>query len=265
MRPAAEVVAIETLQLGPFQSMDELYKFTNKQSSRKFLFHFQSNVGNPPLCLTLFSGGSFYGLSDAAKKQYLRKKATDIDNGIIYTDNEFAANRSKLCFEFDLKCVEEVADWKKQFIASACYIAQKIAAAKQQSVSCHLLTRQPKQCIKSGKWKYGMHVVFGDVITSVQKGQKLSTKFKKKIACVDSCYSGNNARLRPAYARKVERTGRKCTCKMPSDLCACVGVYLSTAYCYDRSISATAETSKVHVIEFKSTYRELLATTIWPL
>ena len=266
VRPAAEPAALETLKLGPFRDMKELYKFTNKQTSRKFMYHFQSDVGNPALCLTLFSGGSFYGLSDAAKKQYLRKKASDIDNSILYTDNEFAAGRSKLCFEFDMKSVEQVVDWNQQFIASASYIAQKLAAAKQQqSVTCHLLTRPPKKCNKSGEWKYGMHLVFADVITSVQKGHKLSAKFKQKIAYIDSCYDGDNARLRPAYARKVERTGRKCVCNMPSDLCACLSVYLSSAYCYDRSISATAKASEVHVIVFKSTYRELLATTIWPL
>jgi len=265
VRPAAEPAALTTLKLGPFKDMKELYKFTNKQTSRKLMYHFQSNVGNPDLCLTLFSGGSFYGLSTTQKKAYLRKKATDVDNDILYTDNEFAAGRSKLCFEFDLKSVEQLADWKQQFIASASYIAQKLATAKHQSVTCHLLTRPPKQCNKSGEWKYGMHVVFGDVITSVQKGHKLSAKFKHKIAYIDSCYDGDNARLRPAYGRKVERTGRKCVCNMPCDLCACLSVYLSSAYCYDRSIIATAQAAEVDVIEFKSTYQELLATTIWPL
>jgi hypothetical protein len=253
-------------EIGPFNDMKELYSFTNKQTSRRFLYHFQSNVGNPPLCLTLFSGGSFYGLSIAQKKAYLRKKATDIDNGIMYTDNEFATDRSKLCFEFDLKSVEQVADWTQPFISSARYIALKIAEAQQKNVLCHLLIRPPKQSSNSGEWKYGMHVVFENVITSVQKGHKLSTKIKTKIAYVDSCYHGDIARLRPAHARKLDQRPFKCACTrlVPADLCPCKSVSLSTAYCYQTSIIATPD-SKLHemVITFESTYDALRATSIW--
>jgi hypothetical protein len=265
-RPALLPRKLSTLVLGPFQNMLELYQYTNLQTSRKFLHHFQSNVGNPELCLTFFSGGSYYGLSTAQKKQYLRKKALDIDNDIIYTDNEFSENRSRLCFEFDMKTINPVADWMDQFVESAIHIAKKIAISKQQKVTCHLLVRPVQKC-KNDELKYGMHIVFSDVITTVSHGHKLSGKFKKKINYIDSCYDGNSARLRPMYSRKVNRAGlKKCHCNSPPDICACLSVNLSTSYDYSSSLIVTASGDvTTQVMEFKSTYSKLLSTSIWIL
>jgi hypothetical protein len=249
-RPDVVLEPIFDVRLGPFLDMKEIHSYTKKHTTRSDLYHQQSDVGNPPLCLTLFSGGKYLGMSIAQKRSYLKKKANDIDREFIYTDNEFSKGRSKLAFEFDLKSDVIVENWKEQFTISATYIAEKIAAAKGQQVTCHLLTRPPTQT-KQGQWKYGMHLIFEDVITSVEKGHQLSRRFQTKIPYIDSVYDGEYARLRPAYARKVER-GKN-------------SIYLSTAYTYETTVRALdgVQTEVVSVV-FYDTYSELLATSIWP-
>jgi hypothetical protein len=203
-RPQLVPEPICDFRLGPFFDMAEIHSYTKKQTSRSDLYHKQSDVGAPPLCMTDFAGGKYYDMTIAEKRSYLKKKANDVDREFVYTDNEFSRGRSKLVFEFDLKSDTVVEDWKEQFITSATYVAQKVASARRRQVTCHLLTRPPTQT-KQGQWKYGMHLIFEDVITSVKKGHELSGKFKTKIPYIDSVYDGEYARLRPAYARKVER------------------------------------------------------------
>jgi hypothetical protein len=274
-------IPIGDLALGPFRNKEEIYEYTNQQTSRKFLYHRQSDVGNPSLCLTSFIGGSFYGLSNAQKRLYLTKKAADIDreddefiehgimssiDQIIYTDNEFQQHRSKLAFEFDLKSADFLSNWKSEFTTSAKYIVRKVSQAKNKDVICHLLIRPPQRC-KDGRWKYGMHLIFENLVVSMRKGSELSKTFRKKIPYIDSVYDGDTARLRPAYARKLIRSDLKeCGCFLPPDICACLSCYLSTYYNYYESIEcAPGDLPTSKEITFKSTCSMLMATTIWVL
>ncbi len=234
-------------KIGPFDDMKSIWALTNEQSSRRFLMQF--NEDDKPLSMTLFSGGSFYGMTFEDRFKYMRMKANDVDASIVYTDNEFAHGDVRLAFELDLKSVEFMDDWYQNMMDDTAKMITILAKKYGRDARCHCLTRPPYQT-KDGTWKYGMHIICPSIIVTTKKGAKITRKFKQVIPHIDSVYDGDVARLRPAFSRKIDR------CKKQ----------LTLSYYYDYKASIKFKRGKTHqyVHAFRDTVQMLLQTALTP-
>jgi hypothetical protein len=240
--------------------------------------------------MTLFSGGKFYGMTLHDRSVYNKKKAADVDKGIVYTDNEFAPRHCRLAFEMDLK--SKVGEgfnesWLEDMINHAGYITKQMGR-KYWKATAHLLTRPPYQTEK-GIWKYGMHIIFPYIIVTWQQGDKMTRNLKRKISYLDSVYEGGDiARLRPAFSRKVERSNGESywdngmvTVPQETQLVTLKILpkgkkrtkpkqrfkkILTLAYFYDyhKSLKCNNGKIKLYVHGFRDTYHMLMQTALSP-
>jgi hypothetical protein len=93
-----------------------------------------------------------------------------------------------------------------------------------------------------------MHLIFPTIIVTTQQGHKFTKKFAKRIPYLDSVYDGDIARLRPAFARKIDRGKGTLT--------------LSHYYDYKKSIKCKNGQVKSYSHAFSDTYRMLMQTAI---
>jgi hypothetical protein len=228
--PTKEASRDEEVVLG--YGLKDLWKKVNKQTSRSMLDPFKQGDN---LCMTLFSGGKYYDMSTKDWDRYFVKKARDVDNGIPYFDNQFVSTGAcRLALEFDLKTKCQLENWQDTFAEHSKLVCQ-LARAWFDGDDCeaHTLVRKPYQksigACTDGDWKYGMHLIFENIVVDVDEGENFTDACKDLFpdhddGYVDNVYTRGVARLRPAYGRKIDRHGRKTDPK---------GQFCTGSYFYD--------------------------------
>jgi len=188
---------------------------------------------------TFFPARCYRGMKRHDRLAYMRSKARDIDNGAAFFDNEFVASgKCRLAFELDLTEGPGFnKSWEQRFVTDAAMLTRFVQQIfpKNKSVFARCLGRRPAVVegsananiaearkkkiskiemdkLRSGPrdWKYGLHIVFPEVIVSLKKGKLISdfavkSLFKERPSgYLDPVFVGTQARMRPAYARKVK-------------------------------------------------------------
>jgi hypothetical protein len=188
--------------------MNEVWQFTNQQTSHWFLKQFHTG---DKLCMTSFTGGKSFDMSQKDIDIYLIMKAKDIDNGVTYFDNQFVSSgKCRLAIEFDLKLPDEFEGWRQKFKKDSLLVIEMASVWFGEDAQCtaHILTRYP--CHTKTGWKYGMHLIFEHLRVDIDEGIAFSKGCQELFPqdaddYVDGIYRNGLARLRPAYARKLER------------------------------------------------------------
>jgi hypothetical protein len=231
-----------------------LWTLVEKQSSRRFLSKFDRQSSKKELSMTTFFPKKCYrGMKDGDKLAYMRMKARDVARDIPYFDNQFAVGSCRLAFELDLKERGYDRNWEQSFVYDSSKLVrmvQKIFPDKK-GIIARCLARPPQR-MPMGWWKYGLHIVFPTVIVSIEEGIKISEMAKTKFpqeGYVDSVFVGQYARMRPAYARKVQEQDKD------------VKQYAKSYYRYVYSTDGR----KVSKEEFPNVFEELRATSLHDL
>ena len=181
---------------------------------------------------------------------YLKLKASDIDNGIAYFDNELAHDTSRLVLEFDRKTETEDPDWKSKMIIDiqtcikAVYKLWKNKIDKKH-VYCHVLTRLPEKT--DTMFKYGVHVIFPGIIVDRLCGERFTNHISNIVDDVDGVYScKTGARLRPVFSRKLLREK---------------GVVIGASSFYDHDFSVRRD-GRIYNQAFGNTFEKLIECSI---
>ena len=185
-------------------------RLTNKQFNR-----------GQPLASTLFSGGTVHCGAQRYRAS-LVKKARDLDNGVILTDNEFTHNSigTRVFFEFDYRSVVRLPtlEERKAHISTT----QKVVAEcfpSTVNTFCVFMTSNNKLKTKAGKTMLaaGSHVVFPYIVATTPELKCMAQILDSRISSEDPFwnsivdagpYKSETASLRPIFSFKMQ----KCPC-----------------------------------------------------
>lgn len=234
----------------------QIWSSAKKQSSINFLSVFENRPKSNPVSITTFTGKTYRAMTYHDRLKYLKMKARDVERNIPYYDNEVATGTScRLVLELDWRTKQYRPDWSRSFTKHARRIARLAKKVFQsEHVFAHCLSRPSALCEKHRVFKYGLHIIFPDIVVDMSVGKWFSDLCKqlfpdREPGYVDGVYGEQMARLRPIYSRKIVRD------KLHPELS-----HASSYYDYACSV----DESHVYQHKFESVYEKLVATAMNP-